>query len=100
MFAGSLKLYLAQYREVAAFAQFGSDLDASVRFLLARGAHLTELLEQGQYQPLAMEIQVQVPIIYSVLRSSPVQSFCHFEGNWQLQLVATAAKSGQLQLDC
>ncbi len=43
-FAGSLKLYLAQYREVAAFAQFGSDLDASTRFLLARGARLTELL--------------------------------------------------------
>jgi F-type H+-transporting ATPase subunit alpha len=62
-FAGSLKLYLAQYREVAAFAQFGSDLDASTRFLLARGARLTELLKQGQYQPLAMEIQV--PIIYA-----------------------------------
>jgi hypothetical protein len=43
-FAGSLKLYLAQYREVAAFTQFGSDLDASTRFLLARGARLTELL--------------------------------------------------------
>ena len=62
-FAGSLKLYLAQYREVAASAQFGSDLDASMRFLLARGARLTELLKQGQYQPLAMEIQV--PIIYA-----------------------------------
>ena len=62
-FAGSLKLYLAQYREVAAFAQFGSDLDASTRFLLARGARLTELLKQGQYQPLSMEIQV--PIIYA-----------------------------------
>ena len=45
-FAGSLKLYLAQYREVAAFAQFGSDLDASTRFLLARGARLTELLSE------------------------------------------------------
>ena len=43
-FAGSLKLYLAQYREVAAFAQFGSDLDASTRFLLSRRARLTELL--------------------------------------------------------
>ena len=59
-FAGSLKLYLAQYREVAAFAQFGSDLDASTRFLLARGARLTELLKQGQYQPLSMEIQVPI----------------------------------------
>ena len=43
-FAGSLKLYLVQYREVAAFAQFGSDLDASTRYLLNRGARLTELL--------------------------------------------------------
>ena len=75
-FAGSLKLYLAQYREVAAFAQFGSDLDASTRFLLARGARLTELLKQGQYQPLAMEIQV--PIIYAgvngLVRYSPFSS--------------------------
>jgi F-type H+-transporting ATPase subunit alpha len=62
-FAGSLKLYVAQYREVPAFAQFGSDLDASTRFLLARDARLTELLKQGQYQPLAMEIQV--PITYA-----------------------------------
>ncbi|KAJ7625635.1 P-loop containing nucleoside triphosphate hydrolase protein [Roridomyces roridus] len=53
----------AQYREVAAFAQFGSDLDASTRFLLSRGARLTELLKQGQYQPMAMELQV--PIIYA-----------------------------------
>jgi len=44
-FAGSLKLYLAQYREVAAFAQFGSDLDALTRYLLSRGARLTELLD-------------------------------------------------------
>lgn len=43
-FAGSLKLYLAQYREVAAFAQFGSDLDSSTRFLLKRGSRLIELL--------------------------------------------------------
>ncbi|KAG0146394.1 hypothetical protein CROQUDRAFT_44400 [Cronartium quercuum f. sp. fusiforme G11] len=61
--SGSLKLYLAQYRDVAAFAQFGSDLDASTRYLLSRGARLTELLKQGQYQPLAFE--VQVPILYA-----------------------------------
>lgn len=61
--AGSLKLYLAQYREVAAFAQFGSDLDASTRYLLNRGQRLTELLKQGQYEPMANE--VQVPIIYA-----------------------------------
>eukprot|EP00834_Sanchytrium_tribonematis_P002042 NODE_56_length_28873_cov_1.243101.p18 type:complete len:128 gc:universal NODE_56_length_28873_cov_1.243101:25108-24725(-) len=56
--AGSLKLFLAQYREVAAFAQFGSDLDASTQFLLNRGARLTELLKQDQYKPLPVEDQV------------------------------------------
>lgn len=56
--AGSLKLFLAQYREVAAFAQFGSDLDASTQFLLNRGARLTELLKQSQYSPLPVEQQV------------------------------------------
>jgi F-type H+-transporting ATPase subunit alpha len=56
--AGSIKLELAQYREMAAFAQFGSDLDASTQKLLARGARLTELLKQGQYQPMPVEEQV------------------------------------------
>ena len=55
---GSLKLELAQYREVAAFAQFGSDLDASTRALLNRGARLTEVLKQDQYCPLPVEQQV------------------------------------------
>jgi F-type H+-transporting ATPase subunit alpha len=63
--SGSLKLYLAQYRDVAAFAQFGSDLDASTRYLLNRGQRLTELLKQGQYQPMTFE--VQVPILYGTL---------------------------------
>lgn len=58
--AGSLKLELAQYREVAAFAQFGSDLDAATQYLLNRGARLTEILKQGQFQPMAMERQVVV----------------------------------------
>ncbi len=56
--AGTIKLELAQYREMAAFAQFGSDLDASTQRLLARGARLTELLKQGQYEPLPVEEQV------------------------------------------
>ena len=56
--AGSIKLELAQYREMAAFAQFGSDLDASTQKLLARGARLTELLKQAQYQPMPIEEQV------------------------------------------
>ena len=56
--AGSIKGELAQYREMAAFAKFGSDLDASTQKLLARGARLTELLKQPQYSPLSMEEQV------------------------------------------
>ncbi len=56
--AGSIKLELAQYREMAAFAQFGSDLDTSTQKLLNRGAKLTELLKQGQYNPLPVEEQV------------------------------------------
>merc|ERR1711994_999410 len=56
--AGSMKLELAQYREVAAFAQFGSDLDAVTQQLLNRGVRLTELLKQGQYVPMAIEEQV------------------------------------------
>jgi F-type H+-transporting ATPase subunit alpha len=58
--AGSIKLELAQYREMAAFAQFGSDLDASTQQLLARGARLTELLKQPQYAPLTNAEQVIV----------------------------------------
>ncbi len=58
--AGSIKLELAQYREMAAFAQFGSDLDASTQALLNRGARLTELLKQPQYSPLTNAEQVVV----------------------------------------
>jgi F-type H+-transporting ATPase subunit alpha len=57
---GPLKGELAQYREMAAFAKFGSDLDASTQKLLARGERLTELLKQPQYSPLAVEEQVCV----------------------------------------
>ncbi|KAL3041222.1 hypothetical protein OYC64_019429 [Pagothenia borchgrevinki] len=64
--AGTMKLELAQYREVAAFAQFGSDLDATTQQLLNRGVRLTELLKQGQYCPMAIEEQVTV--IYAGVR--------------------------------
>jgi len=64
--AGSMKLELAQYREVAAFAQFGSDLDAATQQLLSRGVRLTELLKQGQYVP--MPIEDQVAVIYCGVR--------------------------------
>ena len=61
--AGTLRLELAQYREMAAFAQFGSDLDQATQRQLSRGSRLVELLKQGQYQPLA--VQQQILIIYA-----------------------------------
>ena len=64
--AGSIKLELAQYREMAAFAQFASDLDASTQKLLARGARLTELLKQPQFSP--MPVEVQAVVLYAGVR--------------------------------
>ena len=58
--AGSLRIELAQYREMAAFAQFGSDLDATTQRQLARGSRLVEVLKQGQYEPLPVERQVLI----------------------------------------
>jgi F-type H+-transporting ATPase subunit alpha len=58
--AGSLRLDLAQYRELAAFAQFGSDLDQATQRQLTRGKRLVEILKQPQYQPLAVEKQVAI----------------------------------------
>ncbi|KAL1918181.1 uncharacterized protein VTP21DRAFT_3447 [Calcarisporiella thermophila] len=80
--AGSLKLFLAQYREVAAFAQFGSDLDASTRFLLNRGARLTELLKQPQYSPMPVEQQVAIIFagVNGFLDRIPVNKVTEFEG--------------------
>jgi F-type H+-transporting ATPase subunit alpha len=79
--AGSIKLELAQYREMAAFAQFGSDLDASTQKLLNRGARLTELLKQPQFNPLPFEEQV-VSIFAGVngyIDAFPVTSVVRFE---------------------
>ena len=79
--AGSIKLELAQYREMAAFAQFGSDLDASTQKLLNRGARLTELLKQNQYSPL--KVEEQVAVIYAGVRgfldSIPTGDVVRFE---------------------
>jgi F-type H+-transporting ATPase subunit alpha len=61
--AGSLRIDLAQYRELAAFAQFGSDLDKATRDTLNRGQHMTELLKQPQFAPMPLE--KQVTIIYA-----------------------------------
>jgi proton translocating ATP synthase F1 alpha subunit len=64
--ASTLKLELAQYREVAAFAQFGSDLDAATQYLLNRGARLTEMLKQPQFSPIPIE--QQVVIVYAATK--------------------------------
>lgn len=103
--AGSMKLELAQYREVAAFAQFGSDLDASTQQLLSRGVRLTELLKQGQYVPMAIEEQVAV--IYAGVKGhldkidpSAITKFekeflVHIRANAQ-DLLKTIREEGQL----
>ncbi len=79
--AGTLRLDLAQYRAMAAFSQFASDLDAKTRAQLERGARLTEILKQGQYVPLAVEKQIL--IIYAgtqgLLDDLPVSSLSRFE---------------------
>ena len=76
--AGSIKLELAQFREMEAFCQFASDLDASTQRLLARGARLTEILKQGQYSPLS--VAEQVCLIYAgvngYLDTIPVATSC------------------------
>jgi F-type H+-transporting ATPase subunit alpha len=78
---GSLKLELAQYREVAAFAQFGSDLDAATQYLLNRGARLTEVLKQPQYNPIPIEKQIVV--IYAAVKGYldqiPISSISKYE---------------------
>ena len=79
--AGTIKLDLAQYREMAAFAQFASDMDASTRQLLSRGERLTELLKQSQYSP--MEVEEQVAVIFAgvkgYLDQIPTQNIGEFE---------------------
>ena len=79
--AGTIKLALAQYREMAAFAQFASDMDASTRQLLSRGERLTELLKQSQYSP--MEVEEQVAVIFAGVKGYldliPTQKIGEFE---------------------
>ncbi|MDD5759389.1 MAG: F0F1 ATP synthase subunit alpha, partial [Desulfobulbaceae bacterium] len=79
--AGTLRLDLAQYRELAAFAQFGSDLDAATQAQLTRGARLVEILKQPQYQPLPMEKQVTILFAGTkgLLDTLPVDSLGRFE---------------------
>jgi len=106
--AGSLKLFLAQYREVAAFAQFGSDLDAATKQTLNRGERLQELLKQRQYSPLPVE--EQVPLIYSgvkgYLDKVPVDRVTEYEQKFLAHLRSNEkpmldqiAKEGSLSQD-
>ncbi|KID82697.1 ATP synthase alpha chain, partial [Metarhizium majus ARSEF 297] len=91
--AGSLKLFLAQYREVAAFAQFGSDLDAATKQTLARGERLTELLKQKQYSPMA--VNEMVPLIFAgvngYLDNVPVSKILQWESDYLAHLKANEA---------
>lgn len=106
--AGSLKLFLAQYREVAAFAQFGSDLDAATKQTLSRGERLTELLKQAQYQPMA--VNEMVPLIFAgvngLLDSIPVAKIGQWEKDYlselktnQKDMVDTIDREGSLSKD-
>jgi F-type H+-transporting ATPase subunit alpha len=103
--AGSLKLFLAQYREVAAFAQFGSDLDASTKQTLNRGERLTELLKQKQYSP--MGVSEMVPLIFAgvngLLDTIPVNKIVQWETDFKnyiksnhSDVTETIDKEGQL----
>lgn len=103
--AGTLRLELAQYREMAAFAQFGSDLDESTKKQLHRGKRLVELLKQGQYVPMSVEKQV-IQLFAGVsgaldsIEAEKVQEFLahaerHFETE-QKDLLSALAKEGQL----
>ena len=91
--AGSIKLELAQYREMAAFAQFASDLDASTQRLLNRGSRLTELLKQPQFSPLAVEDQVVVIFagVNGYLDRFPLDSVQRFEHGFLAQVKANHA---------
>ncbi|EHA53158.1 ATP synthase subunit alpha [Pyricularia oryzae 70-15] len=106
--AGSLKLFLAQYREVAAFAQFGSDLDAATKQTLNRGERLTELLKQKQYSPMA--VNEMVPLIFAgvngFLDNVPVAKILQWEADFlshlktnESDLLATIEKEGAISKD-
>jgi F-type H+-transporting ATPase subunit alpha len=93
--AGGIKLDLAQYREMAAFAQFGSDLDAATQRLLARGARLTELLKQPQYSP--MPVEEQVVAIFAGVRGYLDQVAVNKIGAFEQQLLTEVrSKHGKI----
>ncbi|HIU64601.1 MAG TPA: F0F1 ATP synthase subunit alpha [Candidatus Avacidaminococcus intestinavium] len=94
--AGTLRLDLAQYRELAAFAQFGSDLDKATKAQLDRGARMTEILKQGQYAPLPVEKQVMS--LYAAAKGYiddvPVHDVTRFEKGLLAYLAANAPELG------
>jgi F-type H+-transporting ATPase subunit alpha len=102
--AGTLKLDQAQYRELEAFAKFGSDLDAATKSVIDKGSRNVEILKQDQYSPLTVE--KQIAIIYcgtkNLLRSVPVKKVKEFESDYLSFLeanhkdVLSSLKSGQL----
>ena len=79
--AGRLRLDLAQYRELQAFAQFGSDLDKATQARLARGERMMEILKQGQYHPMAVQEQVMIlfTAVNGYLDDLPVERLSKFE---------------------
>ncbi|ADK99443.1 ATP synthase subunit alpha [Brevundimonas subvibrioides] len=95
--AGSIKGELAQYREMAAFAKFGSDLDVSTQQLLARGARLTELLKQPQYSPLTVE--EQVVSVYAGTRGFLDKIAVADIGRFEAELLARMHSAHQSTLD-
>jgi F-type H+-transporting ATPase subunit alpha len=106
--AGSLKLYLAQYREIAAFSQFGSDLDAATTQTLRRGEHLTELLKQKQYAPMA--VKEMVPLLYAgingLIDRIPIGQIQRWEADvlahfksYEPEVLAQIEKDGKLSHD-
>jgi F-type H+-transporting ATPase subunit alpha len=95
--AGSIKLELAQYREMAAFAQFGSDLDASTQRLLNRGARLTELLKQPQFTP--MPVEEQVIVLYAGMRGYLDKLVIHQIGRFEAELLRLMRGKHQDVLD-
>mgnify|MGYP001124127588 FL=1 len=95
--AGSIKGELAQYREMAAFAQFGSDLDASTQKLLARGERLTELLKQGQFSPLSSE--EQVVLLYAGVNGFMDSIETNQISEFEVQLLSTIKKDYMNILD-
>lgn len=92
--AGKMRLEAAQYRELAAFAQFGSDLDKETQSKLERGKRITEIFKQGQYSPLAVEFQVAIfyAVMNGFLDDVPVEKITEFENGLIEQLEIRSKK--------